>query len=90
MSILILILPATIGVLYSWIVKKFLKNNFIFFLPSIISILWLIYIFTLYTGKQNEGFGHIALVIYALMVLALIGGNIVSSIYFIIINKKNH
>ena len=89
MSILILIFPAAVGVLYSWIVNKFLKNKFLYFLPTIFGILWFIYILTpLYTPDKSGGV-NFGIVIWAIMIMVLMVSNIIGSVYFIYKNK-NH
>ena len=79
-----------IGIIYTYIANKLFKNKILLFLPTILGALWFIYIFTLYTPKQSEGFGDLAIVIYALMVLATMVGNIVYNFYIIYKQKKNH
>lgn len=85
--ILILSLIVVFAILYSFLANKFFNNKFLLFLPTILGLLWFVYIFTLYTPKPTEGFGDLAIVIYALIVFSFMLGNIFSSIY--IIYKQN-
>ncbi len=79
-----------VGIGYSFIYNKFFQNKILLFLPTILGVLWFIYIFTLYTPKPNEGFGDLAIVIYAMMVFAIMVGNVLFSLYLIYKSKKNH
>lgn len=85
--IIFLLSSLALGALYSYIVKRFTRNKLILFLPTVLGTLWFLYIFTLYTPKQSEGFGDLAIVIIAMIVFTFIIGNIVSNI-IIILNKK--
>lgn len=87
---IILLSSLALGALYSYIVQKITKNKLILFLPTALGALWFLYIFTLYTPKQTEGFGDLAIVIIAMIVFALIVGNIVSNIIIILNKKDNH
>lgn len=81
--ILILLVALTFGILYSHLITKFSNHKIMLFLPTILGTLWFIYIFTLYTPKQTEGFGDLAIVIVAVIVFALMVGNIISSLFII-------
>ncbi|MDR7870691.1 MAG: hypothetical protein RIN55_07540 [Tissierellaceae bacterium] len=86
--VLILLLALTFGILYSYVITKFSNHKTLLFLPTILGALWFIYIFTLYTPNQTEGFKDLAIVIVAMIVFALMVGNIVSSL-LIIYKGKN-
>ena len=85
--ILILLVSLAFGILYSYLVNKLSKRKLLF-LPTILGTLWFIYIFTLYTLKQTEGFDNLAIVILAMMVFTVTIGNIVSSLFIIYRNRK--
>lgn len=87
--VLVLLVCVAIGILYSWLINRFTSNKPLFFIPTIIGAFWFLYIFTLYKPNANEGFEGLIIVIYAMMVLSLMVGNIISSIYFIY-KKRNH
>lgn len=86
--ILIFSIILVIGILYTYIANKFFKSKLLLFLPTILGVLWFIYIFTLYTPNASEGFGDLAIVIYAMMVFAMMIGNVLFSLY-LIYKKKN-
>lgn len=81
--VLILLGAFTFGILYSYIISKFLKYKILLFIPTIFAALWFIYTFTLYIPKEMDGFGDLAIFIVAMMVFALMMGNIVSGLYII-------
>lgn len=81
--ILILLVALTFGILYSRLIAKFSNHKTLLFLPTIFGALWFIYIFTLYTPKQTEGFGDLVIVIVAMICFALMVGNIISSLFII-------
>lgn len=81
--ILIILVALAIGIFYSYIINKFSNHKILLFIPTIIGTLWFIYIFTLYTPKQAGGFEDLAIVIVAMMVFALMVGNIVSSLLIV-------
>lgn len=85
-----LLASLAIGGLYSYIVEKFTKNKLILFIPTIIGSLWFLYIFTLYSPKQTEGFGDLVIVIIAMVVFAFIVGNTISNLVIILNKKDNH
>lgn len=81
--VLVLLAALTVGILYSYIIAKFFKYKPLLFLPTILGALWFIYIFTLYIPKEMDGFGDLAIFIVAMMVFALMLGNIISSLVII-------
>lgn len=86
--ILVLSLIAAFGILYSFLVNKFFSSKLLLFFPSIIGLLWFVYIFTLFIPKSTEGFGDLAIVIYSMMIFSFMLGNILSSIYMIYKQNK--
>lgn len=86
--ILILSLIAVFGILYSFLSNKFFNSKLILFLPTILGLLWFVYIFTLYKLPSTEGFGDLAIVIYSMMIFSFMLGNVLSSIYMIYKQNK--
>lgn len=80
---LILLGALTFGILYSYIISKFFNHKLLLFLPTILGALWFIYIYAFYIPKEMEGFGDLAIFILAMIVFALVVGNIVSALFII-------
>lgn len=79
--IMILLVAAAIGVLYTYVVTRFSKNKILIFLPAILITLWFIYIRIFYIPKLMGGFEDLAIIIVEIIFFALLLGNLLSGLF---------
>ncbi len=84
----IILICFIIVTLYSYLIDKFIRNKFLLFLPTIMSIIWFGYTLIDYLLHPLEGFGDLAIVVVGIITVTIIIANVVSSLIVIKKDKK--
>lgn len=86
--LLIVLIPFLLAFLYSYFVNKLSKNRFLLFTPTILGLIWFLYLFTIYRPEESVGLAGIAVLMYAFMVIGAVAGNVISALVFMSKNSK--
>lgn len=85
--ILILLALMAVGAVMSLLLSKFFKRKWIWYSPSMIGTLFIVYYLLKIQFVEMEGFGELGYLIIIFMLIAIVTGNILTNLF--IVMKRN-